>query len=245
MFFDFLQSSIGSMFLSDTSFSAQAVTEACQDAQELAREEERTDAPGVPDEAVAHLLDAPNSNVDENELRRQQDAAAAPLAPAAPTSDVAAVVQSEPPVTEAPAPAPVVEAVPAVASSIEKDELRESEEDVVHPDVPSYYREIDKGGPLAASVENTLLTTIQDILGQAKLHRLLAYLAMHPHLRLRRVLRPDLEEQFRATWAMLKEKYPDPADKNYVRPRIAFHGTKIHLVDKITETGLRVPDGEK
>ncbi len=227
-FLNFLCVSQEGMFVSEETFSAQNVSQACEEAKEMAREEGAA-AKGAPDAAIAQLLEASGTHEAK--------------AVAAATAD--ALLQEQPivPPAVAAAVAPPAPAFVAPAPVGEPDEIRQSEEDVVHPDIPNYYRGYETTAKLAMSVENTLLSTIQDILGEAKLHRLTAFLATYPEKRLRRVLRPDLEASFRAKWAELKGKYPNPEDRNLVRPRIAFHGTKVHLLDKITETGLKVPDG--
>jgi hypothetical protein len=221
-FLNFLCVSQDSLYVSEETFSAQNVSQVCEDAHLLAKEEDKEAAKGPPDAAIAQLL--------EVSATHEVKAAAA--------ATVDALLQEQP--VAPPAPAIVAAAVAALPGG-EKDEIRQSEEDVVHPEIPNYYRGYSEPYTLADSVQNTIFSTIQDILGQAKLHRLIAYLGMCPDKRLRRVLRPDLEANFRAKWAELMAKYPD--DKNLSRPRIAFHGTKVHLLDKITETGLKVPDG--
>jgi hypothetical protein len=117
----------------------------------------------------------------------------------------------------------------------------------VHPEIGTiYYKNgavTDLPNPLSQSTETTISDTVQDILSVAKLDMLKYYLKTKPTTRLRKVLRPDLEANFRAKWDEYKAKYPE--DKNLHRPRIGFHGTKPHLLDLISETGLKVPDGEK
>jgi hypothetical protein len=219
-FLNFLCVSQEGLFVSEETFSAKNVSQVCEEAQGLAKEE----GEGTPDAAIAQLLEVSATHEDK----------------AAAAATVDALLQEHPVAPPAPAVVPAP-AAPAPAPGGENDEIRQSEEDVVHPEIPNYYRDYVWNLKLAASVENTLFSTIQDILGEAKLHRLTTYLGTYPEKRLRRVLRPDLEANFRAKWASLKERYPE--DKNLVRPRIAFHGTKVHLLDKITETGLKVPDG--
>ncbi len=103
-----------------------------------------------------------------------------------------------------------------------------------------YYKSnlTDLPNPLSQSTETTLTDTVQDVLAAAKLDQLKFFLKSRPEMRLRKVLRPDLEERFRAKWDEYKGKYAE--EKNLHRPRLAFHGSKPHLIDLISETGLKV-----
>lgn len=173
------------------------------------------------------------------------------------------VVQEKPAATAAEMPAPnnEVDVTPppppmpliAVNGLLDEDGIRivnplTFSVDIIHEET-SWPSLSDIGGseilkPLSHSIESLMSIDYTDILSQCDLRWLRKHLhEQQSNVRMRQILRPDLEKNFRDFWRKLAEKYPLPEQKNLRRPRLCFHGTKKEIVPKIVETGLKVPDG--